>query len=194
MTNDIHVLDFLFDLGIKSGMPRYVVFFCLIQGGILFVPESAWHALGFDALSYIQSFPAFIQYYVNNSSFKNAMLAFWMLSPITLSINTVLWVKHINFQSYTSFLQRRSIRLKKKGKSSDYTLLVGILAAVAFYIWGTGVYMKPPTILGNIIPTKNRLAMLIVHAGAIALFFPVVLTMLITELRASLTESTSLRR
>jgi hypothetical protein len=153
------------------------------------VPESTWAALGIDALSYIQSLPVFVQYYVTNSSFKNAMLVFWLMSPITLFINSALWVNQINFQGYSAFLQRRSSRLERQGKSSGYTLIIGILAAVAFYIWGTCIYMKPPFILGDFVPTKNRFAMFFVHGGAIALLFPMAIAMLITELRASFTSA-----
>lgn len=186
MRKGVPVFESLFNLGTQSGMPRYVAFIGLLQICVLFVPEAVWGKLGVDALHSLQNFPIFIQHYVNSTSFKNAMFVFWVMSPFTLLLSTVLFVLHINFQGYPAYLQRRTTRLKQQGKTSDYSLITGLLVFLLLYIWGTGIYLNEPGILGNFVPAKNRLAMLMVHGGAIALLIPVALTMLITEIRANL--------
>lgn len=194
MNKGIPVFEGLINLGAKSGMPRYVAFLGLLQTGVLFVPEEVWSFLGVDALQHLQSLPGFVQYYINSASFKNAMYVFWLMSPFTLSISTVLSVVHINFQGYPAYLKRRAARLKQQGKASDYSLVIGTLVFLVLYIWGTGIYLVEPGILGNFVPAKSRLAMLIIHAGSIAFLLPVFIAMLITELRANLSESAIFRK
>ena len=188
------ILESLFNLGTKFGMPRYVAFLGLLQTGVLLVPDAVWAALRIDALQHLQILPVFVQYYINSATFKNAMFVFWLMSPFTLIINTVLSVMHLNFQGYPAYLQRRVTRLKRQGKTSDYSLIVGILVFLMMYIWGTGINLNEPGILGNFVPAKSRLAMIIVHAGSIALLLPISLAMLITELRANLSEFAIFRR
>ncbi len=190
----IPVLEGLFNLGTKSGMPRYVALLGLLQSGVLFVPEAVWAALGIDALRHLQNLPVFVQYYINSASFKNAMFVFWLTSPFTLLMSTTLCLAHLNFQGYPAYLQRRAARLKKQGKTSDYSFTFGILAFLLLYLWGTGVDLTEPGILGNAVPAKSCFVMLIVHAGAIALVLPVLITMAITELRANLSECTLLKK
>ena len=185
MSKIILVLEWLFNLGTKSGLPRYVAFVGVIQTGVLFIPEAVWGALRIDVLQYLQSLPDFVQYYINNASYKNSMFVFWLMSPITLSISTVSSVIHLNFQGYPAYLQRRATRLNQQGKTTDYSIIVGVLVFLLMYLWGTGVYLSEPTILGDFVPAKSRLVMLIVHAGAIAFLLPISLAMLITELRAN---------
>ncbi len=194
MNTGIPVVEGLFNLGTRSGMPRYVAFLGLLQTGVLFVPEAVWAALGIDALQHLQNLPIFVQYYINSASFKNAMFVFWLMSPFTLLLSTTLCLVHLNFQGYSTYLQRRATRLKKQGKTSDYLLICGMLAFLLLYLWGTGVYLSEPGILGNAVPAKSRFAMLIVHAGAIALALPVLIAVLITELRANLSECTLLKK
>jgi len=186
--------DFFFNLGTRSGMPKYAAVLGLVQAAILFIPESIWATIGVNAYRIQAVSPAFVQYYISNSSFKNAMSAFWMFSPFTLIICTVLHTLHINKGTgYQAYLARRAARLKKLGKRNDYSLFVGLLACVIVYVWGTAIYLVEPGIFGSFVPTKNRLAMLIVHAGALGLVVPVVFALLVTEIRASLTAKTTFK-
>lgn len=191
MSRGIPIFEFLFSLGTKSGMPRYVTFMFLLQIVVLFVPEEVWTLFGVDALQYMQKLPAFVQYYINSASFKNAMCVFWLLSPFTLLISTVLFFVHVNFQGYPAYLNRRAARLKQQGKTSDYSLVIGGLAFLTMYVWGTGIYLAEPGILGNQVPTKNRLVMAFIHGGAVGLVLPILITVLITELRANFLKSTN---
>jgi len=184
---NIPMLNFLFNLGVKSGMPRYVALCGLLQAGILFLPEAAWSFLGVDALQHLEYLPAFVQYYINSTNFKNAMFVFWLLSPITLSINTALSVMHINFQGYPDYLKRRAARIQRQDKVSDYSLIAGILAFLIFYVWGTGINLAEPQILGNFVPAQSRWLMLAIHGASIAFLLPIFIAMLTVEFRANLT-------
>jgi hypothetical protein len=186
-------MEWLFNLGVKSGFPRYVSLVCLIQASILFVPESIWGRFGIDAISYIHNLPVFIQYYIAEASFKNTMFVFWMLSPVTFSINLFLWFTHINYKGYTAYLLRRATRLERQGKTSDYSLIVGVLIFTLAYIWYTAIYLKQPSILGNFVPTKDRIALFLVHVNAISLILPMFLSVLITEVRANLENNKTVR-
>lgn len=93
---------------------------------------------------------------------------------------------------YQAFLHRRTVRLKKSGKTSDYSLDVGILASVIVYVWSTAIYLAEPTIFGGFAPPNNRFAMLIIHAGALGLFLPGALAGLVADVRANLTARTAL--
>lgn len=182
-------MDWLISLGSKSGLPRYVSLICLMQASILLIPESIWLSLGIEGLQNLDRFPIFVQYYVHNTSFKNAMLVFWAISPVTFSINTFLFFQHINFQGYQAHLVRRRDRLRKLNKTSDYALVVGSLILVVGYIWSTGFHLKEPSILGNFVPAQSVIAMLFLHSAAITLLLPVAITVAITEIRTSLFQS-----
>ncbi|VVC82351.1 hypothetical protein [Sideroxydans sp. CL21] len=186
-------MEWLFNLGVKSGFPRYVSFVCLIQASIVFVPESIWEGFGINAISYIQNLPNFVQHYVNEASFKNSMFVFWTLSPIAFSINFMLWFTHINYQGYAAYLQRRAARLETQGKTSDYSLIVGALIFTLAYVWYTGINLKQPSILGNFVPTKDRIAMFLVHCSAVSLILPLFISVLITEVRANLEHNKTVR-
>lgn len=126
MKNPIkYLVNGISNLGTKSGMPKYTAFLGLLQGGILFIPESILAKLGVDALQIQGWCPEFVQYYIINSSFKNAMSVFWLLSPFTLTICTALFVLHANGDGYPAYLCRRSIRLKMQGKPSISRLFSG---------------------------------------------------------------------
>lgn len=181
----IPIFEFVFNLGVQSGMPRYVAFLGLLQASVLFIPESAWAYFVGDTILHLEFLPAFVQYYINVATFKNTMFVFWLLSPFTLAINTVLCVVHVNFQGYPSYLKRRSARLKQQGKASDYSLIAGILAFLIFYIWGTAIYLAEPQILGDFVPAQSRWLMLAIHGASIAFVLPIFIAMLIVELRAN---------
>lgn len=135
MKNPIkYLVNGISNLGTKSGMPKYTAFLGLLQGGILFIPESILAKLGVDALQIQGWCPEFVQYYIINSSFKNAMSVFWLLSPFTLTICTALFVLHANGDGYPAYLCRRSIRLKNAGKTIDFSLIFGVLVALALYV------------------------------------------------------------
>ena len=156
---------------------------------MLFIPESIWTAIGINGSDQAQHLPSFAQYYVKNSGFQNAMFIFWLSSPFVLLINTVLFFIHLNFQGYPAYLQRRSLRLKKQGKTHDYSLIAGLVAFLVAYMWGTGIYLSEPAIFGSFVPAKSRLAMLLIHVAVITYLMPALLTMLATELRASFFDS-----
>lgn len=183
MSKGISILERLFNLGVASGMPKYMALFGLIQTCILFVPEMAWSFIGLDAYRYLQYVPAFVQYYVNSTNFQNAMFVFWLFAPLTLGINTVLSLVHNNTHGYLAYLRRRADRLKKQSKTSDYSLVVAIPIFLAMYVLATGVYLQEPLLLGDFVPAKSRLAMLIVHAGAVSLIIPLFFSVWVTELR-----------
>lgn len=188
MKNPIGCLaSWFFNLGTKSGMPKYTALLGLLQAVVLFIPESTWAWIGINSQKIQAASPAFIQYYIINSSFKNAMSVFWMLSPFTFTICTALWIVHLNTYGYQAFLCRRMGRLRKAGKTSDYSLDVGILLCVMVYAWSTGMYLAEPTIFGGFVPPNNRFAMLIIHAGALGLFLPGALGGLVADVRANLT-------
>ena len=189
MKNMIFWLEPLFNLGTRSGMPRYVAFLCLLLGIILLVPETAWRVLGVNLVPHISSFPAFVQIYATNTDYKNAILIFWLLSPVVLVINTVQWIVKINLRDYTQYLQRRSVRLKSQKKTSDYSFMLGVIIFVAFYAWVTFGYVKEPIIFGGYNPSKSRLMMFLFHGFTMGLMLPMCITFLIAELRANLSSA-----
>lgn len=175
----------IFNLGAKSGMPKYTALLGLFQAAVLFIPESVLARLGVDAQKILSCSPSFVQYYIINSSFKNAMSVFWLLGPFTFVICAFLYTHHINSNGYRAYLDRRIIRLKKASKTNDYSLMFGIFAAIILYIWSTIIYLVEPKIIGGFIPSNNRFAMLIIHAGALGFFLPGAFAVLVTEIRAS---------
>lgn len=181
----IYLANCIFNLGTKSGMPKYTAFLGLFQAGVLFIPESILAMLGVNGQEIMGWYPSFIQHYIIGSSFKNAMSAFWLISPFICIICTVLYTLHINTFGYKSYLDRRAARLEKARKTKDYSLITGILAMILLYVWGTAIYQTEPKIYGSFIPAKNKFAMLIIHAGALGLLFPAALALLITEIRAN---------
>ena len=170
-------------------MPRYLAFLGLLQSTVLFIPEVTWAALGLGAQHYIQNFPVFVQYYVNSSDFMNAMFVFWLTCPITFLTSTYLCIVHINFQGYPAYLQRRAIRLKQQGKTSDYSFIAVVLVMLVVYVWVTVINLREPEFLGDFVPAKSRLSMLIIHVGSIALLLPVSIAVMTAELRANIFKS-----
>jgi hypothetical protein len=166
-------------------MPKYVLALLILQASIIFVPEKVWLIIGLDASIYENKLPRFVEYYVDGAFFKNSMLAFWLVSPLTLLINTVLFVVHVNYAGYRAYLARRVERLRKQNKTSDYSLVAGAVVMVSLYVWSTVFYLSEPGVLGSAVPTKSRLAMVVIHAASVALLIPVCLTVLLTELRAN---------
>ena len=179
------MLKRLFALGTQSGMPRYVAFVGLIQMSIVLVPESVFEFLGIDSLRALPSLPSFVQYYINASASKNAVLVFWLFSPITLLLNSALFISHVNNErGFSVFLERRARRLMAKNKESDFPLLMACFVFIAAYFWATLIYLKEPSILGNAAPSKSILTMILIHGGAIALLVPAMVAVVATELRA----------
>jgi hypothetical protein len=183
-------VKFLFNLGTQSGMPQYVAFLALVQLAIIFVPEAVWGELGISGVNFMENYqqhlPTFLQYYISSTNFKNAMLAFWILSPFTLTLCTYLYWLHANTIGYSDYLKRRNTRLAQVNKQTDYSLVLVAIACILVYVWSTFFLLQEPKVFGSFIPAKSRLAMAIVHAGAISLFFPVAITVIFTELRANL--------
>lgn len=176
----VPMMEFMFGLGTKSGLPRYVALIGLLQTVILFVPEATWSSMGIDASQHLHSLPEFVQNYIQNSSFKNAMFIFWLASPLTLAINSILFIRHFNFLAYTDYQKRRASRLKKSGRTNDYTLIFGALTVIATYTWGVVIDLNEPI--------SNRWGMITIQAGSISLLLPASITILVTELRANLFE------
>lgn len=174
-------------------MPKYTAFLGLLQAAVLFIPESTWAWIGVNSQKIQAASPAFIQYYIINSSFKNAMSVFWMLSPFTFTICTALYVLRINVDGYQAYLNRRTVRLKKTLKTNDYSLIIGMLASVILYVWSTAIYLVEPTIFRGFVPPNNRFAMLLIHAGALGLYLPCALAVLVTEVRANFTATKSFK-
>jgi len=164
-------------------MPKYMAVIAIILTIILFVPEAVWAFLGVDAIQQVHGYPKFVQYYVSSTSFKNAMLVFWVTSPFALAISSGLSIFHIN-HDFNKYLNRREEKLKKSGKASDFNLVVGVFVFVCAYIWGTAIYLNEPTIFGGISPTKTRATMALIHAGSIAFLIPIMFAVLIAEVRA----------
>ncbi len=151
-TNPSNPILWLFNLGVKSGLPKYVVFFGLLQTSLLLIPESIWGLLGLNIADFIHNCPYFVQHYVNMTSFKCPMFMFWLMSPFTLFITTVLCLMHINIKGYSAYLIRRESRLKRSGKTSDYSSPSGFLAIVLLYLWGTGINLNEPGIFASFSP------------------------------------------
>ncbi len=187
----VFLVSWFFNLGTRKGLPKYVAILCVLQSTVLFVPESTWTWLGINSQDIQAASPAFVQHYIINSSFKNAMSVFWMTSPFTFIVCTALWISHLNTSGYQAFLDRRMSRLKKSGKTSDYSLDIGILVFIIACIWSTAVYLTEPTVLGSFVPTKNRFAMLFFQAGALIYVLPAIIAGLFTDIRANLTTTST---
>jgi len=177
-------LDFVFQLGSNNGMPRFTVFLGIVQGSTLFIPESvlSWIGLSYELTTIFT--PQFVQYYVMNSDFKNAMALFWVISPVMFVLCTTLYTKHVNGVLYSAYMSRRALRLKKLGKSEDFSLVVGGVLFLLLYVWSTVFYHREPIVFGEFVPIKNRYAMLFLHAGSVGFVLPIMLAMVITEVRS----------
>ena len=180
-------LKYFRDLGTRNGVPKYVVMFCILQSAVLFIPESTWMWFGINFQIVQEVSPEFVRHYIINSTFQNAMSAFWITSPFTFFICTFLWAYHLNTQGYQKFLARRTTRLKKLSKTSDYTMTIGALALIFIYVWSTAAHLAEPTVLGGFVPTKNRFAMLLFQAGALVYVLPALVAGVFTDIRANLT-------
>lgn len=181
------MLQRLFNLGTKSGMPRYMAIVALLQIGILLLPESVFAFLGLESFGRTWQLPTFVQYYVSSSSSKHAVLAFWLLSPFTLVTNTALCIAHINSaRGFEAYRNRRIKRLAERRKSSDYSLIISCVSVVALYIWAIAIRLDEPTILGNAVPTTSLFKMILINGGGIGLLLPIAISIVVTELRMKL--------
>jgi hypothetical protein len=180
-----YFLFWLTNLGVANGLPRYTALMILIQVSILFIPEFAWISIGVEGKKYVLDYPEFIQYFVLNSTFPNAMFMFWLIAPFVFILNAVLYFMHIHFRGFQSFLARRDAKLKMSGKSNDCSFAIQLLIFVLLYAWVVFGNINPPSFLGGFVPLKNRLAMSVFHGIQISLVIPAVLTLLTAELRVS---------
>ncbi len=179
----------IFNIGVKSGLPKYFALIGFIQISPLLIPESVWDLLAFNISNSLLNLPHFAQHYVNVTTFKKAMFVFWVISPFTLLISTCLCLIHINNHGYSAYLVRRETRLKKAGKSSDYSFLLGLSIFILLYLWATGINLKEPSVFGGFAPFESRLTMVVIHGGAITLILPLFMTAIVTELRANFTKT-----
>lgn len=179
--------EWLFNLGVKSGLPKYVSFFGLLQISTLLIPDEAWRVIGVNAADHLYYLPRFVQEHISGTHFQNSMFVFWMLSPFTLLINSSLFLKHFSSVGYSSYLARRASRLIKLGKVKDYSLVFGCSVGIFAYFWITVVNLNGPSFLGEFTPKKNHFVMMIIHGSSIALVLPAFITVIIVDLRANLT-------
>lgn len=178
-------LFLLTNLGVASGLPRYNALLILIQISILFIPEFVWISMGVEGKRYVLDYPDFIQYFVLNSTFPNAMFMFWFIAPLVFIVNVMLCFLHIHFKGFQSFLARRDAKLQVSGNSNGWSLTMQILIFVLLYAWVVCGSIGPPSFLGGFVPLKNRLAMSVFHGIQLSLVIPVMLTLLTAELRVS---------
>lgn len=179
----------LFNLGTKSGMPPYMAIVALLQVGISFIPKSVFAYFDLESFRHTWQLPIFIQHYVNSSNDNPAMLAFWLLSPLTLLINTALCLLHLNCKAgFEAYRTRRITRLAALGNRTDYSLIISGISVVAVYIWAVAIQLDEPKVFGNAIPAKSIFMMILVHGGSIGLLLPVAIAIVVTELRANLAE------
>lgn len=178
-------LFWITNLGVASGLPRYTSLVILLGIFVLFIPEVTWNSMGIEGKELVLNYPDFIQYFVINSVFPNAMFIFWSIAPFALALNTTLCLIHIHLPEFQNFLSRRNAKLEMSGKLNDMFFAIQLLVLVALYIWMVYGNLRPPSFLGEFIPTKNRFAMVVYHGLQITLVMPIVLAMLTAELRAS---------
>lgn len=174
----------LTNLGVASGLPPYTSLIILLQVSVLFIPESAWISMGIEGREYVFHYPKFIQYFVLNSAFPNAMFVFWFIAPFVFVANTVLCFTHTHFQGFQSFLVRRDAKIGMSGKLNNLSYAVKLSIFMMLYAWMVWGNISPPSFLGGFVPLKNRLAMLIFHGVQISLIIPLVLALFTAELRA----------
>lgn len=181
-------LKWLFNLGVKSGLPKYVSFFGFLQISTLLIPEEAWRVIGVNAADHLYYLPEFVQEHISGTRFQNSMFVFWILSPFTLVINSSLFLKtHLTSVGYSGYLARRESRLSKLDKDKDYSLILGLLLVIFAYFWITVVNQNGPSFLGGYTPMKNRFVMMLIHGNSIALVLPAFVTLIVLDLRANLT-------
>lgn len=178
----------LFNLGVQSGLPKYVAILGFLQISPLLIPEVVWDFFRLDIEIFSEQLPYFIQHYINGTVFPKAMFMFWVLSPFTLCLSTWLCIMHLNVKGYSAYLLRREARLKKAGKPDDYASAFGFLVFILLYIWATVINLSEPGIFSHIAPIDNRITMILIHGGAIALLLPVFVAVIVTELRVNLTK------
>ena len=175
----------LINLGVASGLPPYTSLIMLLQVTVLFIPEFAWISMGVEGVEVVLDFSEFVQYFVLNSAFPNAMFVFWLIAPFVFIANTVLWFTHIHFREFQNFLVRRGAKLGVSGKKNDLSFAMQLLIFIVLYVWVVFGNIGPPSFLGGFVPLNNRLAMLVFHGIQISLVMPAVITLFTAELRAS---------
>ncbi len=181
----MYLLRKISNLGVANGMPRYFSAFALVPVIVLFTPEQ----LLASAIQFRTWLPDFTTYSVDRTDFPWVMTAFWIVGPLVMLINSVLFVRQLNTVGYSSYLARRAENLRNAGASNRLGLLLGIVAGIALYIWSTCFYQNEPRIPGAVALPNSRFAMVMLHAGALGLLFPGFLAALITEFRVLLTTS-----
>lgn len=175
----------LINLGVASGLPPFTSLIILLQVSVLFIPEAAWLIMNVQGKELVLNYPEFIQYFVLNSAFPNAMFAFWFIAPFVFIANTVLCFTHIQFREFPKFLVRRSAKLSTSGKTNDLVFAMQLLMFILLYIWVVFGSIGPPSFLRGFVPLNNRLAMLVFHGIQISLVIPTVLALFSAELRAT---------
>lgn len=175
----------LINLGVASGLPPFTSLIILLQVSVLFIPESVWLIMNVQGKELVLNYPEFIQYFVLNSAFPNAMFAFWFIAPFVFIANTVLYFKHIHFREFPKFLVRRSAKLSMSGKTNDLSFAMQLLIFFLLYILVVFGSIGPPSFLRGFVPLNNRFAMLVFHGIQISLVIPAVIALFSAELRAT---------
>lgn len=178
-------------LGWNNGdkLPPLVIIASFFTLGILFFPEDFYVLLGIDVGHFFSGLPELLQYQLVDMNNKNAAYVFWLALPFVFLINSAILAIRVNSLRFEAYMRRRVGILKKQGKSADdcnLTVVVGPAIMIVLYSWSLFVARFEPSILGDFVPTKNRIALVLFHGGMVLLILPMGLSVMIAEIRAYL--------
>lgn len=181
-------ISFIFDKNREvKALPKYFSLIAALHFSTLLVPEFLWAYLGLDASKYITYSPQFLQYYVSNVTYQNAMFIFWLTSPFALTINTYLFVKKVNTVDYSDFLVRRKNILVSQGQSWNSFLFISCLIFILGYTWVTFIDWHSLSTIRWPNPIRNKFAMFLIHGATPSFVMPIMLAVILTEIRVLLT-------
>lgn len=178
----------LTNIGTSKGLPKYVAIPILIQLLTLSIPEYIFSTFGFNwsVISHDFTLPKFILYFIQTTLYKNNVLLFWLISPLTISMVSLLFLYKINFSEHRDYISRWESRCLNKKSKKDFTLIFSSLIFILIYFGNLLIAHPEPSLMGVYNPMENLISMAIIHGGSICLLIPISISVLITEFRVNL--------
>lgn len=174
-------------------IPPIVSALIFLNVGVLVIPEIAWERMGVDVLSTWDGISGFLQHQLSAMEHKNAAYVFWLLIPFVSSINTLVMLIRYNTCGFSAYLMRREKALRDGGEGAVKNrrgIVVGgsvLIAGFSFALfYGRYELVFLPD---NFLTTNNRLSLVVIHGFVFLYVFPMVITAIVTEIRAGRVQS-----
>lgn len=191
------IFGWILDLGCDKQIPPIIMITILINVGVLFVPGGLWIGLGVDVSKAWDSLNDLMKYQLSEINNKNAVYVFWNIVPVVFIVNSFVLITKYNLCGYDEYKARREKSMRSAGKvlgAMRWNLVIGCLVLSMGYFLALFYGREEPVILQEFTPIKNRFSLILIHGLVLLYLMPIVLAVLVTEVRAGLSYSGKLNR